>query len=469
MNTVFIEIAAGRSTRKDSHPKPKQEIRALAGQRISVIGRCDSGKTAVCLALVGQPRPVAPLVHVSVDGSPITSMSERSLAQRTALVPSNVRSLFSGIFSTVEDELHMSLSLLGKKDDPGASAVGEFIALLGLSHLVARNPMSLSGGEKVRVGVALQLIKQPELIVLDQVFDQLDIASRYQLASILQACARNGAIVVETHASASTLAGHFDQNVLLKETIDLPARCSNDETQPSSISHPAISTPVILRCKSIAHAYPATGFVLGPISLDVQAGSCIAVIGPNGSGKTTLLKALGGLIEARYEQCSIQSASCFQELAELKRRRRHKWAIFVQYAFQDPSDQLFMGTAQAELEENARRTGLPTAVVRDRVSQVANSLGIDKYLSSNPLSLPRAIQRLVMLGAILVASPPVVLLDEPTADLDSSQKCDLAAALRAFMQNGGACIMISHDDEFVSKLANQRLRMEAGVLVSPTN
>lgn len=406
------------------------------------------------------------MVQVSVDGSPIGSMSERSLAQRTALVPSNVRSLFSGIFSTVEDELHLSLSLLGEKDNPSTNNVREFVELLGLGHLVARNPMSLSGGEKVRVGVAIQLIKQPELIVLDQVFDQLDSSNRHQLASVLAECARNGAIVVETHASPSTLAGHFDQNILLDETFDLPARDRINETSPNLISLSAISAPVILRCTNIEYSYPTKGFVLGPISFDVVAGSCVAVVGPNGSGKTTLLKALGGLIEAKYAQYSVQSASCLQELAQLKRRDRHKWAMFAQYAFQDPSDQLYKATATAELEENARRIGLPTAAVRDRLSQVAISLGIEKYLSSNPLSLPRAIQRLVMLGAILVASPPVVLLDEPTADLDSSQKRDLAAALRTFMRNGGACIMISHDDEFVSKLSNQRLRMEAGAIAS---
>jgi energy-coupling factor transport system ATP-binding protein len=135
----------------------------------------------------------------------------------------------------------------------------------------------------------------------------------------------------------------------------------------------------------------------------------------------------------------------------------------VLYAFQNPDDQLYLPTVRRELEETAALAGAGDAAAR--VPVVARRLGLAEVLGRAPMDLPRAQRRLVTLGACLVAAPPVLLLDEPTVALDGRQRQRLHAALADYVGSGGAVLLVSHDLDFVARLATAALVMNAGSIL----
>lgn len=457
---------AGPQAQQQSPHHALSDIVVEAGKRVGIIGGCNSGKTHLCLALVGLSSGQANEICIQLGTQQLAELSSRDLATRTALIPSNVRTLFSGVFETVIDELNFSFSLLGNESSDKGNSVDSIIDELALRPLSQRDPFSLSGGEKVRVALALQLIKNPSLIVLDQSFDQLDHDNKDLLLRILKSRCNKGSIVIEAHATKDAMFGEYDAIYSLDASpCNLRPWMDGGSAEVQSnvpASNPQLET--LLRIGNLEFSYGGDAFVLGPISFQVHSGDSLAVVGANGSGKTTLLKSLGLLFDASFDEYWVLDRNNTRQ-SPPKKKLRHVWSRSVQYAFQDPTDQLFRSTVAEELHENAVRGGGLFSSVQAKAYHVADQLGLRSLMQTNPLALPRPLQRSVTIGAILVASPPIILLDEPTAELDECQKENLFVAIHEYLSGGGACIIVSHDKEFTRRACNRRLTMDNGKLL----
>jgi cobalt/nickel transport system ATP-binding protein len=172
----------------------------------------------------------------------------------------------------------------------------------------------------------------------------------------------------------------------------------------------------LLRLKGIAYRYPEeSGLVLENIDLTVQAGEKIVLLGANGCGKSTLLKILNGLIFPKqgdyfYRGEQVNQAR-LKEKAFLSRFRRE-----MVFLFQHPDAMLFNPTVAEEIAFGPRQMGLDH--VPERVARWAGALGLEKHLNSPPFRLSGGEKQKVCLAALLALEPEVLLLDEPTANLD---------------------------------------------------
>lgn len=502
-------------------PYGAEELRLTLGpgQCCAIVGGCGTGKSRIARALVGASREPDSNIEVAIDGSHTDSYSDRKLSQLVAYVPTNLQAVFSGMAMDVAGEIRLSLQLLGVPTRDQDAILDECADTFGITHLLRRNPFSLSGGESVRAALAVALVKRPRLSVLDQIYDHLDPAMRTETREMMSRFAHEGCIFIETHAVSPDWIDKYDQVVFLVsptpitgayseiwkdvdsqqrdllpplarvageisdhlsvDLIECPLRPSDvaavistgqpDRTaaremtgsrQPSSL--PDIVKPPLLQASDLAFEYDTKAeFRLGPIDFAVNRCDFVGVLGPNGAGKTTLLKCLGALVPTTVGTV-VATASPHGSSKSPHRGRLHEWARVAQYCFQNPNDQLYLTTVRDELSTPGPLDG---SCAR-RVSEVAAQLGIAEFLDTSPLDAPYPVRRLITIGTALVAAPPVLLLDEPTASLDMQQRARLARVLREYCATGNACVAVSHDFDFLAEVVTRLVSIENGAIGS---
>ncbi len=362
------------------------------------------------------------------------------------------------------------------------------------------------------VALAVALAKEPDLIVLDEVYPFLHLETRSLVRQHLLDRVNKGAILVELHARPPDWVGEFDAllhlqtpnpsmmsprdlwalrnslpatvfSPLEKSMLRLEASLGllqvpyprDPATAAASVrgaslrahlppdlaesagSMGADSAAVVLEITNLTFHRPPT-FRLGPVVAAARRGDIVAVLGKNGAGKTTLLKALASLVEPIIGDVVVTVSGTTTRPPA--RRRRHLWARRVLYCSQDPDDQIYHATVREEILSTAKASG--RSVSPDALHAAASMFCLDARLSDSPLDLPFSLRRLVLLAAALLARPPVLLLDEPTAGLDAVQVAAVTDAVRAFAHGGGTVFLISHDPDFWGELANRVLLLDAG-------
>ncbi|MEW8029841.1 MAG: ATP-binding cassette domain-containing protein [Candidatus Thiodiazotropha sp.] len=463
----------------------------VSGDTLCVAGLTGSGKSSLARLLAGlepdeQGQGLFELINP--DGVPC-SYAER--AQLVGYIPTQPRLCFSGIRENVLGELKLSLELLGEQDhDHYSERIRVITDLLQLKQLLARKPFTLSGGESVRVALGLILIKQPQFLILDDCLHALDPEHKQEIVHILHVMAAKGDFcLIEFHSRLPVWSEQFDNLLVMgeansqigppSEILETLAESSNylvgDVISPVSSSESTLDShydgqvsndpPMNVRSRfytrGLSYIHQESQFTLGPIDLDAWSGQSIAIVGPNGAGKTTLLMCLGQLHQ------DYEGTITFEDQTRVitpDLRNPHRWATHVLYAFQDPDNQLYLHNVRNELADIATRTNQQD--IPAKVETVARALGITAYLDDAPLDLPRAIKRLVALGAVFVANPPVLLLDEPTAELDGEQREKLGLLLQHYINKGGIAFFVSHDISFVQANATDIISLDNGVILS---
>jgi energy-coupling factor transport system ATP-binding protein len=373
----------------------------------------------------------------------------------SAFVPTDPYLAFSGVKSTLRGELELSAQFAGLDRDIAADAVDCLSRQLDLSHLLDRDPFTLSGGEAMRAAVALAAAKPASLFVTDEIYGALAQDTIERVRSFLSKLQHGGCRVFETFNRAPAWIAEYDQILRLSE----PGEAENSHYAPTQ---PEESEGVpLLSAEGLTCSYGPDAFGIGPIDIEVYRGEVLALIGANGAGKTTLLKALAQLLPAEFSRVRLGERLVAGPTPD--RSQRRAWPRHVLYVFQNPDDQIYCATVEAELLETARLLGVSDRTAR--AGRIARTLGLLDLLHQTPASLPRPARRLLTAGSALVAAPPVILFDEPTAGLDPFQSAALGTAIEAYRLAGGAVAMVSHDLDFVSRHATRRAHLANGLLI----
>ncbi len=191
--------------------------------------------------------------------------------------------------------------------------------------------------------------------------------------------------------------------------------------------------------------------VLENIALTLASQQCILITGENGSGKTTLLRILSGL--EKPNQCDVSIDRSSSE--SWARMRKHLLAK-VMYLHQQPY--LFDGTLRDNLEYAAKLN--PNIINRaEAVTKAARWAGLEAIESQSANSLSGGQQQRVALARARLRNPQVMLLDEPTANLDSESRDRTMRMLREFLDNGVAIVIVTHDPDNFSDLATEHLHL----------
>ena len=214
-------------------------------------------------------------------------------------------------------------------------------------------------------------------------------------------------------------------------------------------------TPALL-VKGLAFAYPDGHQALYGVDLRVEPGERVAVLGPNGAGKTTLVLHLNGVHTAGAG--TIEVAGLPVEKANLHEIRRR-----VGIVFQDPDDQLFMQTVGEDVAFGPANFGLRGAELDGRVRQALGAVGMTEHIDRSPLHLSGGQRRRVALATVLACDPEILVLDEPSANLEPVARRELAEVLLSL---GRTTLMVTHDLPYALQLCPRSVLVDDGVVVA---
>ena len=195
--------------------------------------------------------------------------------------------------------------------------------------------------------------------------------------------------------------------------------------------------------------------VLHDVSLAVEAGETVAILGRNGAGKTTLTRLIMALEHPNRGRVSVKGH-------ETTGLGPEDVAAHAAYVFQHPDRQLFARTVGAELAFGPKQLGRTSAEVEGLVRESLRALGLEDKRGEHPYDLTPAERKLVTVAAALAQDPAVLVLDEPTQGLDRAQRDRVVAALRGSAGRGAAVLAVTHDMEFVAEAMDRSLVLADG-------
>ncbi len=214
---------------------------------------------------------------------------------------------------------------------------------------------------------------------------------------------------------------------------------------------PAMSVPTI-SLQGVAFAYPDGRRALNGIDLHIHPGERVALLGPNGAGKTTLVLHLNGILLPQQGEVEVAGIPVTKEHFVDVRRR-------VGLVFQDPDDQVFMPTVHEDVAFGPANLGLRGAELEARVQAALTAVGMQDRSRRAPHHLSYGERRLVAIATVLAMEPEILVLDEPSANLDPAGRRELADVLRRL---GLTMLMVTHDLPYALQLCDRAVVMSAG-------
>lgn len=216
-----------------------------------------------------------------------------------------------------------------------------------------------------------------------------------------------------------------------------------------------LTTKPLVKVKDLHYIYQDGTVGLEYASMDVYSGDAVAIVGPNGSGKSTLLFLIDGLLRpSRGEVYVFDEPMCEQTAKRLRRR--------IGLLMQNPDDMLFNSTILEDLEFGPAQLDIPKDEAKDRIREVATRLNIQDLLNKPPYRLSEGEKQRAALASILVTNPDLLLLDEPTSQVDLNSKKIILQLLNDLKAEGKTIIFTTHDLTLVPYLANRVYLMDSG-------
>ena len=216
-----------------------------------------------------------------------------------------------------------------------------------------------------------------------------------------------------------------------------------------------MSVPV-LDVNGLAYAYPDGHQALFGVDLHVHRGERVALLGPNGAGKTTLVLHLNGILNGGAGTVAVSGLPVEKRnLAEIRRR--------VGIVFQDPDDQLFLGTVRQDVAFGPANLGLRGAELQTRVMAALEQVGMAAYADRPPHHLSFGQRRRVAVATVLAMEPEILVLDEPSSNLDPASRRELAEILERL---DVTVLMVTHDLPYALELCERSVVLHDGVVAA---
>jgi len=200
----------------------------------------------------------------------------------------------------------------------------------------------------------------------------------------------------------------------------------------------------IFELKAVSYSYLKKFPALSEVSLNILPGQKVLFIGANGSGKSTLLQMLDGLIfpdNGIIRAFGIDLNKNYFEAEDFSVSFRKR----VGFVFQNPEVQLFCPTVREDIVFGPLNFGMPDGELRKNLGRVAELLKLEKLLDRSPHQLSFGEKKKAALASVLIFSPEVLILDEPTAGLDPKTTRELMDLLIAYHKQGKTVITATHD------------------------
>lgn len=209
-------------------------------------------------------------------------------------------------------------------------------------------------------------------------------------------------------------------------------------------------SPLVVR--NLSYTYGDGTSALEDVSFEVSNGDSVALVGPNGAGKSTLLLHLNGIIQKQSGSIEVLGIPLGKKNAGRIRKR-------VGLVFQDPEDQLFMSTVFDDIAFGPINMGLPEDEVRERVRWALTEVGLNGYEDRCPHHLSLGEKKKVSVATVLSMGPEIILLDEPTSNLDPLARRKMIEMLKGLRATK---VIASHDIEMLLGTCDRAILLDSG-------
>ena len=422
------------------------------------------------------------------------------------------------VSTIVEEDVAFGPENLGVPPAEIRRRVDDALQAVGMLEYREHSPHKLSGGQKQRIAIAGIIAMEPECIVLDEPTAMLDPQGRREVLDTIHRLNRERGITIVLITHYMDEAVQADRVVVMDEgrcildgtprevfsQVDRLRAVELDVPQPTELCHilrgqglplpegiltaeecaeavallpvkgtapPVLpfavrmeneGTPV-LETKGLTYVYsagsPFEKTAMKDVSLRVDKGDFIGVIGHTGSGKSTLVQHLNGLLRPTEGVVLLDGRDIWEEPKKIRAVR-----FRVGMVFQDPEHQLFEDTCYKDIAFGPRNMGLGEEEIDARVREAAAFVGLrDELLEKSPFELSGGEKRRVAIAGVMAMRPDVLILDEPTAGLDPKGRDGLLEQIRLYQeQNGSTVLLVSHSMEDVARAAKKVLVMNHG-------
>ena len=480
------------------------DLHVPEGELVLVVGRTGTGKSTLLRCVNGLvPHFTGGTLsgRVTVAGRDTRLHPPRELADVVGIVPQDPLSGF--VTDMVEDELAYGMESIGLAPAVMRRRVEETLDLLGLADLRNRPLLSLSGGQRQRVAIGAVLTTHPKVLVLDEPTSALDPGAAEEVLAALQRLVHDlGVTVLLAEHRLERVVQYADRVVVVPgdgrplvvgtpadvmvsapvappvvelgrlagwSPLPLTVRDARRAAGPLRERLAPLVAEAALRSRSALHVVdgvPALSTndvvvrhgsvpALRGVTLAVDRGEIVAVMGRNGAGKSTLLSTLVGLHVPAGGSASVGGVvpSTLRGRALVSR---------VGLVPQEPTDLLVADRVGEECAASDRDCGVAAGTTRAVLDRLAP--GIDD--ATHPRDLSEGQRLALALSVVLAARPPVLLLDEPTRGLDYAAKQRLVTTLRDLAAAGHCVLLATHDVELAAEVATRVIVLADGEVVA---
>lgn len=475
-----------------------------AGRMLGLVGGSGCGKSTVANAVLGLlPHPGRVTEGVVMLGEQDLRRLGRARlgmvrGREVCLVPQAAMSSLNPTM-TAHQQVAEAAALVSRADHDPSAAATEALERVGISQDRHESfPHELSGGQRQRVAIAMAVVNRPRLLIADEPTTGLDVITQQELVSLLQDLRRDLDLdillishdlplvssscddVVVMHTGRVVERGSVEtvisdpKSTATRELVAAFPRigqrlddAGNSGGGPSSQSHSSVAlafddVTVEYRGRRLDEPVAA----LRSVSLTINTGERVAVVGRSGAGKSTLARVSTGLVLPTSGTADVLGV----DVARLRGRPLRELRRRVQTVFQDPYDSLHPGMTVAQIvAEPLAVAGVAADLHGAAVDQALVSVGVqppEEFRHRHVGSLSGGQRQRVALARTLVAKPELILADEPTSMLDALLRKSVAQQLLAVQVDVGATlIFITHDLALAGMLADRIVVMADGEVV----
>lgn len=210
-----------------------------------------------------------------------------------------------------------------------------------------------------------------------------------------------------------------------------------------------------IEISNLTFSYPTGVQALRGLSLTIQSGEQVAIVGQNGAGKTTLVKHLNGLLQPTSGSVKIGDWDT-REHSVAKMARR------VGYVFQNPDEQLFSKNVGIEVAFGPKNLGMSAEQVQRQVKEALAMVELSDKTETNPYDLSATWRKMVALASIIAMDTDIVIFDEPTTGQDAANIARIANVIKTLRERGKTVITITHDIDFCAENFERVIAMSQG-------
>lgn len=489
------------------------------GKFMVLMGSSGAGKTTLSLCLNGLiPQLLEGKLtgQVSVAGKDVGKTSVQSMSKVLGLVLQDPETQIIG--RIVEEDTAFGPRNVLIPLNEIKQRVNLTLEKVRLEGYQQRLTEALSGGEKQRLAIAGVLVMEPDILVLDEPTSELDPLGRLEIYETLDDLRREKdlTILLVDHSSEEVIK-KADEVVVLNEGevvwkgvpselfrnipllrkfgikpipvtligwyffkkgwisfAEIPLDTSSAEDlirrllpefghwheQPhgqikNRLLKQRSETSVAVQVRDLIYEYNPSQPALHGMNMTIEAGQFVALIGQNGAGKTTLAKHFNGLLKPTCGEVIVEGMNTLHyDTSDLSKT--------IGYVFQNPDHQIFSATVEKELEFGLKNANYKGKDIKDRVDEVLQYTGLEKFRNVHPFSLGKGERQMIAVASILVLKPKLLIIDEPTTGSDWAGVQTMMVLIRKLHAAGTTIIMITHDMDLVAQYAQRVIVLKDG-------